>query len=207
MDLVVVPPLCVSDKTSLAVLGVPWRTLRSFLDEHQIPSARMGRRRVVRLDVLFEALDKVSGAPHRPVWSPLAAVDKTPDEKPWSVENVIEAIRADAAARHARDARINAIRESLDPGLMVTLSDAARVATTTQRALRDAIREGKLRADGAKREVRRGDLAAWIEASPQRPRTGPGSRSSRQAVAIDGVVAHIAVPNLRPGASRNGDEP
>jgi hypothetical protein len=53
----------VSDRTSLAVLGVPWRTLRTFLQERGIPIAKIGRRPVVRLDLVLAALGGETAAP------------------------------------------------------------------------------------------------------------------------------------------------
>ncbi len=80
---------------------------------------------------------------------------------------------ADAADALARLAR--AVAE--DPGdadAMLSLADAARLAATSQRVLRDAIRAGELAAYGRKRDraVRRGDLDAWIESRRVAPVPG-----------------------------------
>jgi hypothetical protein len=48
---------------------------------------------------------------------------------------------------------------------LVRLVDAAAIAVTTVRVIRDAIRRGDLKAVGGQRDraVRRPDLAAWVE--------------------------------------------
>ena len=52
-----VAPATVTDRTCLAVLGVPWRTLRGWLDERGVRYGRIGRRPVVRVDVVLRELD------------------------------------------------------------------------------------------------------------------------------------------------------
>jgi hypothetical protein len=68
---------------------------------------------------------------------------------------------ADALARLARAAAEDAPR---DPGELLPVAEAARVAATSVRVLRDAIRAGLLPAHGGQRDrsVRRSDLDAWI---------------------------------------------
>jgi hypothetical protein len=54
--------LTVSDRTCEAVFGVNWRTLRTFLQQRHIAYQKIGRRPVVRVDVVLAALDP-SAAP------------------------------------------------------------------------------------------------------------------------------------------------
>jgi hypothetical protein len=58
-----------------------------------------------------------------------------------------------------------------DADELLPLVDAARVAATTVRVLRDAIRAGELPAVGRQRDrsVRRRDLDAWIESRAHAP--------------------------------------
>lgn len=58
-------PVLVSDRTSATVLGVPWRTLRVFLEERQIPIHKIGRRSVVSVAAVVAALEGTS----KPAWS------------------------------------------------------------------------------------------------------------------------------------------
>jgi hypothetical protein len=60
-----VAALAVSDRTCFGVLGVPWRTLRDWCEANAVPIARIGRRPVVRVAHLFEALDGATGAKPR----------------------------------------------------------------------------------------------------------------------------------------------
>jgi hypothetical protein len=69
-------PLCVTDKTSVAVFGVPWRTLRAWLDAAGIPYTKIGRRPIVRVDRVLDAIDRMSGAAPRDDWSEQAVVDR-----------------------------------------------------------------------------------------------------------------------------------
>lgn len=62
----------VSDRTCEAVLGVPWRTLRAFLQERGIAIPRIGRRPVVRVDAVLAALE---GSEARPAWDPDKVVE------------------------------------------------------------------------------------------------------------------------------------
>ena len=54
---IVPSPITVSDRTSVAVFGLPWRTLRTFCREHDVPVRRVGRRPLVRVDDVLRALD------------------------------------------------------------------------------------------------------------------------------------------------------
>jgi len=46
----------VSDRTCEAVLGVPWRPLRRWAQEHGIPIYKIGRRSVVPVEAVLRAL-------------------------------------------------------------------------------------------------------------------------------------------------------
>ena len=61
------------------------------------------------------------------------------------------------------------------PDDLVALAEAARIAATSCRVVRDAIRTGDLPAFGRERDraVRRGDLERWIESRRMRPVAGP----------------------------------
>ena len=63
---------------------------------------------------------------------------------------------------------------TLDPTEHVSEVDAARIAGTSVRALRDARRAGELVMYGRQRSrtVRRGDLAVWIESRKVKPLEG-----------------------------------
>jgi hypothetical protein len=50
-------PVTVSDRTCEAVLGVSWRPLRQLLRDRGITYARIGRRPVVRVSVVLDALE------------------------------------------------------------------------------------------------------------------------------------------------------
>jgi hypothetical protein len=78
---------------------------------------------------------------------------------------------ADALARLARECA----NLSDHPSALVPLRDAARLAATTIRILRDAVRAGELVAYGRERDraVRRGDLDAWIESRRVPTAIGP----------------------------------
>jgi hypothetical protein len=99
---------------------------------------------------------------------------------------------AEALARLAREAASDPDGKHPDDP-MVPLAEAARLAATSVRVVRDAIRNRQLAAFGRKRDraVRRGDLDAWI--------------ASRQVTPIEGVddadierrVARLA--RARPG--------
>ncbi len=70
---------------------------------------------------------------------------------------------------------------------LLGLADAARVAATSARVLREAIRRRELRAFGNQRDrsVRRDDLDRWIESRAVAPSTGPDDHD------IDRRVRHL----------------
>jgi hypothetical protein len=53
-------PVLVSDRTCEAILGTPWRGLRSFCHENKIPIGRIGRRPVVAIAAVVAALEGVA---------------------------------------------------------------------------------------------------------------------------------------------------
>jgi hypothetical protein len=71
---------------------------------------------------------------------------------------------ADAAEALARVARAAADGSGQDDDALLPLSEAARIAATSVRVVRDAIRFHELPAYGRARDraVRRGDVHAWI---------------------------------------------
>jgi hypothetical protein len=81
---------------------------------------------------------------------------------------------ADVAASLARLAAAAAEESSLDPSVLVPIGEAARMAATSSRVLRDAVRKGHLVAFGGQRDrsVRREDLDSWIESRRLRPVAG-----------------------------------
>ena len=82
---------------------------------------------------------------------------------------------ADAADALARLARAAAEESTDDPVALVPLVDAARLAGTSVRVMRDALRAGDLAAYGRQRDrsVRRADLERWIESRRAKPAAGP----------------------------------
>jgi hypothetical protein len=88
---------------------------------------------------------------------------------PTAVQALVDMI--DAFARFAHAATV----DTADPGGLLPLADAARVAGTSMRVLRDAIRRGELPAYGRQRDrgVTRADLTRWIESRRVRPVSGP----------------------------------
>lgn len=71
------PPLVVSDQTAFDLVGLTARQLRDLLAAHpDVPRARVGRRVLVRADVLLALVDRLASpaSPDVPVGSP-ATVD------------------------------------------------------------------------------------------------------------------------------------
>ncbi len=64
----------VSDATALAVVGLTARQFRTFVREHGVPYARVGRRTLARVDHILAALDRLSGAT-APAWSEAAVIE------------------------------------------------------------------------------------------------------------------------------------
>jgi hypothetical protein len=58
-----------TDATALAVVGLNARQLRTFVREHAVPHARVGRRMVVRVDHYLEVIDRLSGARAPAAWN------------------------------------------------------------------------------------------------------------------------------------------
>jgi hypothetical protein len=79
---------------------------------------------------------------------------------------------AEALARLAREAA--AERPEAGDDALVPVAEAARLAATSVRVVRDAIGRGELAAFGRMRDraVRRADLAAWIASRALRPVEG-----------------------------------
>lgn len=98
---------------------------------------------------------------------------------------------ADALARLAREASAETAHH--DPNAMVALHEAARLAGTSPRVVRDAIRAGDLAGYGRQRDrsVRRADLDAWIASRRLRPVEGADDRD---------IAARIARLARRPKA-------
>lgn len=67
-------PLTVSDASAPAVVGLTPRQFRRFVHEKGIPCVRVGRRTLVRADLLLEAIDRLSGSAPRAVPLDEAAV-------------------------------------------------------------------------------------------------------------------------------------
>jgi hypothetical protein len=59
-------PLTVSDASAPAIVGLTPRQFRRFVREKGIPCLRVGRRTLVRADLLLEAIDRLSGSVPRP---------------------------------------------------------------------------------------------------------------------------------------------
>jgi hypothetical protein len=109
---------------------------------------------------------------------------------------------ADAADALARLAREASVEERTDPTVMVPLAEAARVAGTSIRVVRDAIRGGVLPGYGRQRDrsVRRADLDAWILSRRMKPLPGIDDRD------IEARIERLAGlrPNGKAHVSRSG---
>jgi len=92
---------------------------------------------------------------------------------------------ADAADALARLARAAADDAPSDPGALVPIAEAARVAGTCLRVVRDAIRSHDLPAFGRQRDrvVRHADLQKWIESRRVPVVRGPDDDDIEQRVA------------------------
>src|SRR5579859_3578274 len=90
----------VSDRTCEAVFGVPWRSLRQFLQRRGIPYLKIGRRPVVRVDAVLVELEKLAGNgwTDRDIEAAIGDGDgRLPAPvargEPWSEEMVLRMIR------------------------------------------------------------------------------------------------------------------
>jgi hypothetical protein len=101
---------------------------------------------------------------------------------------------ADAADALARLAREAAAETHTDPGTVVPLAEAARIAGTSTRVVRDAIRDGALVAFGRQRDrsVRRANLEAWIASRQVRPVAGVDDRDIEARIARLGRLRRVA---------------
>jgi len=92
---------------------------------------------------------------------------------------------ADAAEALACLARAAAQDTSADSQDLVPLRDAARIAATSPRIVRDAIRRGDLPAYGGQRDrsIRLRDLRFWIESRRVPVRSGPDGRDIERRMA------------------------
>jgi hypothetical protein len=90
--------------------------------------------------------------------------------KPAALHALADA--AEALARLAREAASE--RPDAWDDALVPVAEAARVAATSVRVVRDAIRRGELAAFGRMRDraVRHADLDAWIASRTQKPVEG-----------------------------------
>jgi hypothetical protein len=73
-----IPVVLVSDATALPAVGLSPRQFKTFVREHAVPHAKVGRRTVARLDRILEAIDRLSGVaePRRPAsWDEAAIVE------------------------------------------------------------------------------------------------------------------------------------
>ena len=90
--------------------------------------------------------------------------------KPAALHALAEA--AEALARLAREAASE--RPEAGDDALIPVAEAARLAATSVRVVRDAIRRGELAAFGRMRDraVRHADLAAWIASRALKPVEG-----------------------------------
>ncbi len=91
--------------------------------------------------------------------------------KPAALHALADA--ADALARLAREVASEPVGAQRDDAL-IPIAEAARLAATSPRVVRDAIRRGELAAFGRMRDraVRHADLAAWIAGRLVKPLHG-----------------------------------
>jgi hypothetical protein len=82
---------------------------------------------------------------------------------------------ADAADALARLARAALEDEPADASKLIRIADAATLAATSARVIREAIRSGALAAYGRQRDraVRHADLMEWVESRRAKPVAGP----------------------------------
>jgi hypothetical protein len=101
---------------------------------------------------------------------------------------------ADAADALARLAREAAADTAADSAAMVPLAEAARMAGTSMRVVRDAVRDRALLAFGRQRDrsVRRADLDAWIASRQVRPIAGVDDRDIEARIARLGRLRRVA---------------
>jgi len=71
---VAIAPIIVSDRTCDATLGVPWRALRAWCAARKIPITRIGRRSVVCVDAVLDAMQGSPPEPSAPAWDAAAVV-------------------------------------------------------------------------------------------------------------------------------------
>jgi hypothetical protein len=90
--------------------------------------------------------------------------------KPAALHALADA--AEALARHARE--VASERPEAWDDALISVVEAARLAATSVRVVRDAIRRGELTAFGRMRDraVRHADLAAWIASRALKPVEG-----------------------------------
>lgn len=82
---------------------------------------------------------------------------------------------ADAADALARAVRALADDEANNGADLLPIAEAARIAATSTRVVKESIRSGDLPAFGRQRDraVRRADLDAWVVARRVKPLAGP----------------------------------
>ena len=127
--------------------------------------------------------------------------------KPAALHALADA--ADALARLAREVASEPVGAQRDDAL-IPIAEAARLAATSPRVVRDAIRRGELAAFGRMRDraVRHADLAAWIAGRLVKPLHGVDDadiarRVERLAQGKRAVREASATPKSRqPGATR-----
>jgi hypothetical protein len=108
---------------------------------------------------------------------------------------------AEALARLAREAASDPDGKHQDDPL-VPLAEAARLAATSVRVVRDAIRNRQLAAFGRRRDraVRRGDLDAWIASRQMTPIEGVDDADIERRVAR--LARATPTPNPTPERTR-----
>jgi hypothetical protein len=114
---------------------------------------------------------------------PVAGPTRTREEgttRPIAVRALVDIVDALARLVHA-----TVEVETHEPNRLLSLAEAARIAGTSVRILRDAIRKHEVSAYGRQRDrsVRGADLERWIESRRLRPMTGPVDADLEQRVA------------------------
>jgi hypothetical protein len=102
---------------------------------------------------------------------------RAPEKGCPPMSSALDALRAAAVACGATvvDSPLGFVIVSLrsvgDPGELIPVAESAKIAATSLRVVRDAIRSGALAAVGRQRDraVRRRDLDAWVESRAAAP--------------------------------------
>jgi hypothetical protein len=114
---------------------------------------------------------------------------------------------ADAADALARLAREAAQEHDVHDDALVPVHEAARLAATSIRVVRDAVRNGELVAYGRARDraIRRDDLDAWIASREAKPVRGFEDADIERRMARLGRTAETKASHTELGSTGDAD--